>query len=301
MREMHGVPAPYALRMDIRLRQLQSLVAVVDQGTFTDAAIALGTSQASVSRNVAALEGVLGVRVLVRSPRQVTPTVAGARVVRHARRVLEEVEALGRSALADERQLRIGYSWAALGRHTTAVQNQWAATYPGAELVFVQSRTRTAGLSEGLAEVAVLRREVADVRIEEVLVGHERRVAALAATDPLARRRRLHLADFAGRIVAVDTLIGTTREELWAPEAAPAGMRAVQGIDEWLTLIASGRAIGLTAQASAVQYPRLGVVYRPVVDAAPVPVRLAWRRDDPPARLAELQHVVRRAYAAVAG
>ena len=38
-----------------------------------------------------------------------------------------------------------------------------------------------------------------------------------------------------------------------------------------------------------------------LIDAAPVPVRLAWRRDDPPARLAELQHVVRRAYAAVAG
>lgn len=28
------------------------------------------------------------------------------------------------------------------------------------------------------------------------------------------------------------------------------------------------------------QYPRLGVVYRPLRDAPPVPVRLAWWRDD---------------------
>lgn len=50
---------------------------VVDAETFTDAAIALGTSQAAVSRSVAALERVLGVRLLLRTTRSVAATPAG--------------------------------------------------------------------------------------------------------------------------------------------------------------------------------------------------------------------------------
>ncbi|MGO4752505.1 LysR family transcriptional regulator, partial [Streptomyces sp. 2MCAF27] len=34
-------------------------------------------------------------------------------------------------------------------------------------------------------------------------------------------------------------------------------------------------------ESTAHQYPRPGVVYRPVRDAEPIAVRLAWWRDDP--------------------
>ena len=50
--------------MDLELRHLRCLVAIVDSGTFTDAAIELGISQAAVSRNLMALEQVLAVRLL---------------------------------------------------------------------------------------------------------------------------------------------------------------------------------------------------------------------------------------------
>ncbi|WP_218920483.1 helix-turn-helix domain-containing protein [Lentzea guizhouensis] len=49
------------------LRHLRAFVAVVDAGTFTDAAATLGLTQASVSRSVAALEAALGARLLQRS------------------------------------------------------------------------------------------------------------------------------------------------------------------------------------------------------------------------------------------
>lgn len=39
--------------------------------------------------------------------------------------------------------------------------------------------------------------------------------------------------------------------------------------------------MGVTAEATAHQYPRPGVVYRPVRDAEPVAVRLVRWRDDP--------------------
>ena len=69
----------YDNRMNLELRHLRALVAVDDARTFTDAAISLGTSQASVSRSVATLERTLGVRVFQRTTRSVTPTPAGHR------------------------------------------------------------------------------------------------------------------------------------------------------------------------------------------------------------------------------
>ena len=53
---MHQSIQLYALIMDLELRHLRCLAAIVDSGTFTDAAIELGISQAAVFRNLMALE-----------------------------------------------------------------------------------------------------------------------------------------------------------------------------------------------------------------------------------------------------
>jgi DNA-binding transcriptional LysR family regulator len=282
--------------MDVEVRQLRALLAVVDAGTFTGAADELRVSQASVSRAVAALERALGARVLQRTTREVSLTAVGARVVGHARRVVEEVAAIRRAAGGGRGDLRIGYAWAELGRHTTSVQRLWSQAHPGSALVFVQSNTPTAGLTEGSADVSVLRRPVDDQRLRTTLLGVERRYAAVASDDPLARRRSVSLNDFAGRTIAVDGLTGTTSEELWSEPSAPRGTRAVRGVDEWLTVIAAGQALGITAEATASQHPRPGVVYRPVRDAPPVPVWLAWWADSPPPNLASLVQLVCQEY-----
>jgi DNA-binding transcriptional LysR family regulator len=284
--------------MNVQLRQLRALVAVADEGTFTDAAIALGISQAAVSRSVAALESELGVRLVRRTTRQAGPTALGARVIVRARRVLAEVAELQRLVDDHGGELRVGYSWSELGRHTLTVQRRWAAARPGVPLVFVHSNTPTAGLSEGAAEVAVLRRPLDDNRFATALIGTERRFAAMAADDPWARRRFLRMADFAGRTVGVQTRTGTTTLDLWPPGSGPAEVRDTHSVDEWLTLIAAGQAVGMTSEATVAQYPRPGVVYRPVRDAEPVRVWLVWWRDDPPPHLSNLIRMVRDAYAA---
>jgi DNA-binding transcriptional LysR family regulator len=283
--------------MDPEVRQLRALVAVVDGGSFTAAGDLLGTSQASVSRSVAALERALGVRVLRRTTRAVSPTPVGAAVVGHARRVLEEVAAIGRAVEAGRGELRIGYAWAALGRHTTVVQRRWAAAHPGSTLVFVPVGTPTAGLAEGTADAAVLRRPVADPRLRTAVLGTERRYAAVAADDPLARRRSVSLADLAGRTVAVDPLTGTTTEQLWPPPAPGPATRTVRGIDDWLTVVAAGQAVGVSAEATGVQHTRPGVVHRPVRDAPPVEVLLAWWADSPPPHVEDLVALVAGQYA----
>jgi len=268
--------------MGVQVGQLRAFVAVVDEGTFTDAAIGLGTSQASVSRSVAALERELGARLLQRTSRGVVPTVTGTRVIGHARRVLEEIDAVRRVVTDSGGELRVGYAWSALGRHTITLQRRWSAEHPDSTVVFVQVNTATAGLVEGSAEIAVIRRALDDRRFETALVGVEPRYAAVASDDPLARRRGVALRDFAGRTVGIDSRTGTTTEDLWPAEAAPAATRETHGVDEWLTLIAAGQAIGLTSEATARQHPRPGISYRPVRDAQPVPVWLAWWRDNKP-------------------
>lgn len=266
--------------MDVELRQLRCLVAIVDEGGFTDAAIALGVSQAAVSRNLASLERALGVRLLRRTSREVTPTGTGQRVLAHARRVLGEVDDLVREAASGHERLRVGYAWAALGRHTKAFQRRWTEAHAGTDLQLVRVNSPTAGLAEGACDLSVVRRPLEDRRFDTALIGLERRLCALADDDPLARRRSVRLADLAGRTLLVDRRTGTTTPELWPPDTRPA-TEETHDVDDWLTVIATGRCVGMTAEATAHQYPRPGVVYRPVRDAEPIAVRLAWWRDDP--------------------
>ncbi|MFE9440063.1 LysR family transcriptional regulator [Streptomyces sp. NPDC006602] len=265
--------------MDVELRQLRCLVAIVDEGSFTDAAIALGVSQAAVSRSLASLERALGVRLLRRTSREVTPTATGLRTVAQARRVLGEVDDLVREAASGHTRLRIGYAWSALGRHTPAFQRRWAQAHPGTDLHLVRVNSGTAGLAEGACDLAVVRRPVDDRRFDSALVGLERRLCALAADDPLARRRSVRLADIAGRTLLIDRRTGTTTAELWPPDARPE-TEETHDIDDWLTVISTGRGVGVTAESTAHQYPRPGIVYRPVRDAEHIAVRLAWWRGD---------------------
>ncbi|WP_163508472.1 LysR family transcriptional regulator [Fodinicola acaciae] len=265
--------------MDIELRQLRCLVAIVDSGTFTDAAIELDVSQAAVSRTLASLEAALGVRLLRRTSREVALTATGTRVLAHARRLLAEAEDLVRDATSGHTRLRIGYAWSAIGRHTQTFQRRWPSVSPGVELQLVHTHSATAGLAEGLCDVAVLRTEPGDKRIESVIVGLERRYCAMAADDPWSRRRSIRLAEITARVLLIDRRTGTTSLDLW-PDEQPA-VEYINDIEDWLTAIGTGRCVGVTPESTVSHYGRQGIAYRQIRDAPPIPVRLAWWRDDP--------------------
>ncbi|WP_020658511.1 LysR family transcriptional regulator [Amycolatopsis benzoatilytica] len=266
--------------MDLELRQLRCLVTIVDAGTFTDAAFQLGVSQAAVSRNLASLERVLGVRLLHRTSRSLTPTTAGVQVLARARHLLAEADDLVREATTGHTRLRIGHAWSAMGRHTAEFQRRWAVRYPDVELLLVRTNTSTAGLAEGLADLAVVRTAVPSSRFAHATVGQEDRYCAMAADDPLARRRTVTLADLSSRLLVVDPRTGTTSPDLW-PEGARPRTEPTLDVDDWLAAVATGRCVGVTPHATTTQYRRDGIVYRRVRDAPPVPVNLAWRAHDP--------------------
>lgn len=68
---------------------LEVLSAVVESGTFSDAALVLEISQSAVSRAIASLESELGVPVLIRGRLGAKLTPLGSRVLTHAKGILE--------------------------------------------------------------------------------------------------------------------------------------------------------------------------------------------------------------------
>lgn len=78
--------------MSDRFQDLTLFVRVAETGSFSRAARELGYAQPTVSRMIGALEDRLGVKLLLRTTRNVTPTEAGAALLERARTVLSELE-----------------------------------------------------------------------------------------------------------------------------------------------------------------------------------------------------------------
>ncbi|SDR03284.1 DNA-binding transcriptional regulator, LysR family [Rhizobiales bacterium GAS113] len=75
-----------------RLAAMETFVMVVDTGSFSGAARRLDVGQPAVSKSIAQLEARLGVKLLVRSTRGLTPTEAGLNFYERARRSIEEAD-----------------------------------------------------------------------------------------------------------------------------------------------------------------------------------------------------------------
>lgn len=76
----------------LNLQRLAIFAAVVEAGSFTAAAAALGQTKAVVSFNVKQLENELGVSLLARSTRRLSLTDAGERFYQRSLQLLQEAE-----------------------------------------------------------------------------------------------------------------------------------------------------------------------------------------------------------------
>lgn len=265
--------------MNIELRHLRAFLAVAEHGTITAAAARLHVGQPALSRTLRQLEQHLGVRLVDRSTHHLELTEAGRRYRTRVASALDGVDAVLGTGWVESWPLRLGYAWSAVGDHTAALLRRWELANPTVPLRLVQVESRGAGLTEGLVDVALLRGDVqlAGVRTEFLL--EEARVAVVPADGPLARRAELSLADLAGQVVAINEQSGTTTARLW-PDGARPRTTAVSDTQDWLVAIASGRAVGVSSEATALMHAFPGVAYLPLRDAPPLSVVLAW--NDPP-------------------
>ena len=86
------------------LNDMVAFLAVAREKNFTKAAAKLGVSQSALSHTIRALETRLGIRLLTRTTRSVSPTDAGERLLSavgpHFEEIQSAIEALG--ALSDK-------------------------------------------------------------------------------------------------------------------------------------------------------------------------------------------------------
>src|SRR5216683_7141389 len=75
------------------LDDLVAFVAIARERSFTNAAAKLGVSQSALSHTIRELEARLGVRLLTRTTRSVSPTQAGERLLNSVGPRFEEIEA----------------------------------------------------------------------------------------------------------------------------------------------------------------------------------------------------------------
>jgi DNA-binding transcriptional LysR family regulator len=73
--------------------QARAFLAAVEAGSFSKAAKAIGQSQPTISRQIAALEADLGVTLFERSTRSLTPTEAGLALISHVRAMADAATA----------------------------------------------------------------------------------------------------------------------------------------------------------------------------------------------------------------
>ena len=98
------------------LGDLAAFLAVARERSFTRAAAQLGTSQSALSHTIRRLEERLGVRLLTRTTRSVSPTVAGERLLQSLGPRFEEIE-LELAALSELRDKPAGTIRITAGEH----------------------------------------------------------------------------------------------------------------------------------------------------------------------------------------
>jgi DNA-binding transcriptional LysR family regulator len=144
------------------LRQFESFLTVVDEGSFTRAAQQLGVSQPGLSQQVAALERELGSSLFSRLPRSVSLTPTGRALLPHAR---ASVDAAARAEVAARSvagtaagELRIAAVYSVGLGLLPGVLTRWRADHPDVGVRLLEHRTAdtlVAAMQGGQADVGI--------------------------------------------------------------------------------------------------------------------------------------------------
>jgi molybdate transport repressor ModE-like protein len=128
--------------LGVELRHLAALAAIAGEGSFRGAADQLGYVQSSVSQQLAALERVVGARLVERSPGTRPPalTPAGELLLQHAESILAQVKAakadLDRLGEGQAGEVRVGAFQSVVTRAIPRMLMTFANRCPGVDVRF---------------------------------------------------------------------------------------------------------------------------------------------------------------------
>ncbi|MFC3499866.1 LysR family transcriptional regulator [Micromonospora krabiensis] len=224
--------------------------------SITAAARQLRFTQSAVSRQIAALEAEVGVRVFDRLPRGVTLTEEGRALLPHAEAVLDRLTAAQRDldelrGLGSGR-LRVGAFPTAVAALVPRALASFRVTHPRVALSLVEGTTPTLldRLATGDADVAVISSPPTGLIDDRFGLHHlldERLLVAVAREHRLAARGTVRLADLADDPFIVGS---ATAEETLLRASLPTGFRPRIDIvaAEWigkLGCVAAGLGVAL--------------------------------------------------------
>jgi DNA-binding transcriptional LysR family regulator len=281
---------------EVELRELRYFIAVAEELNFTRAATRLGLAQPPLSAAIGKLERKLGVRLLERTSRRVSLTLAGVTLLEQGRIAVEAAGA------AVERARRAGTQ---PGRLTVAVK-PGAGTdllkriaqrcaqdpeMPEVHFLFGHPAGPAAAVRGGAADVAILRAPFDQRGLDTELLMTEPRVAALPAGHRLAGRAELRRADLAGEPMprwagqtdpaaaaywaGADTP-GPARNSRDDRDAQPPQGPAINDISQLLDAVALAGAVAYVPVSVAGQRRSADLAFIPVSDLSPSEVMAAW-------------------------
>lgn len=269
-------------------RHLKYFIAVAEERHFGRAALRLHMAQSPLSQQIRQLEDQLGTPLLVRTTRKVELTPAGQVLLERGRAMLQEIDAL----VEDVQQvgagatgvIRVGFTGTATYRLMPIVVQAARRQLPGLRIT-VQGEMLTpqmeTALEEGRLDLAVLRPPVRSGGILLKFLEQDQLVAALPADSELAEHGTLDLRDLSGQ-----NFIGypahSVVNSIFVEACRKAGFQPlmVQEAKETstlLSLVAAGMGIALVPMTSRM-FSFQGVAFRPLLDAPPVDLAVAWIR-----------------------
>lgn len=175
-----------------KLRAMETFVCIVDAGSLTAAAGALGVSLTAVVRTLAGLEARLGLRLLNRTTRRMALTDEGRDYYVLCRRILTELDegegALSHRRLEPSGTLRLTAPVMFGTRHVAPAVADFLDAHPAMRVEMLLMDRVTDLLEEGM-DVAVRIGPLADSSLVAVTLGHTPRVVC-ASPGYLARHGR---------------------------------------------------------------------------------------------------------------
>lgn len=272
----------------VLIRDLEWLLALAEHGHVTDAAAALGTSQPTLSRALARIEGELGVRVFERVPTGIVLTADGEVVLQSAQELVAGHDRL-RAALANRLDPDTGVvRLAFLDSMATTLLPQLLRGFhehaPGIKVVLSQEPAHDIrrDLDRGAAELGLTMTGPAE-GYARLPVQEERLVVVVPPAHRLAQRKRVTLRELADEeMVMIPPGFGHRAlvDELFAEAGVTprvsfesADLATIEG------LVAAGLGVGIVPEVFAGVSGTVGL--RLSASGAHRTISLVWRTDRP--------------------
>jgi DNA-binding transcriptional LysR family regulator len=182
------------------LPHLATFAKAAERGSFTDAAVELGVTQAAVSQRIAALEGELRVSLFDRRGGRIALTEAGERLYELARRILDLHE-LARENLGGFQpniagDLPIAASSVPAECYLPALLSSFRERFPQVHVraSVGDSSSVMKEVSRGLASLGLVGQKAEKPSLESEPIGTDTLALVLSPAHPLACRRSISLA-----------------------------------------------------------------------------------------------------------